>query len=105
MSTRGLAVILAVYVLLAAGFAAVTPFGKAPDETAHALYIEHLVQQKSLPVLRQARREAYEFHQPPLYYVLAAPAWAVGAMGSPQAARMAARGVSILLGAVGIWLI
>jgi 4-amino-4-deoxy-L-arabinose transferase-like glycosyltransferase len=100
---RGLAALLALYLALAAGFAAVTPFGRAPDETAHALYVEHLVRERSLPVLRREQRGAYEFHQPPLYYLLAAPAWAV-APNSP-AARKAARGVSILLGVVGIALI
>jgi 4-amino-4-deoxy-L-arabinose transferase-like glycosyltransferase len=102
---RGLAVILALYLALAAGFAAVAPFGRAPDETAHALYVEHLVREKSLPVLRRVRREAYEFHQPPLYYLLAAPAWAIAAPASTAAARTAARWVSILIGAVGIALI
>ena len=56
-------------------------------------------------MLRRERREAYEFHQPPLYYLLAAPAWAAAAPASPAAARAAARGVSILIGAVGVWLI
>jgi 4-amino-4-deoxy-L-arabinose transferase-like glycosyltransferase len=105
MSRHGLTLLLALYLLLAAGFAAVTPFGQAPDESAHALYIQHLVGERALPVLRKERREAYEFHQPPLYYALAAPAWTVGASASPAAGRMAARGVSILIGALGIWLI
>jgi 4-amino-4-deoxy-L-arabinose transferase-like glycosyltransferase len=102
---HGLALILALYLLLAAGFAAVTPFGKAPDESAHALYVQHLVEERTLPVLRKERREAYEFHQPPLYYVLATPAWAAAASASPEAARMAARSVSLLIGALGVWLI
>src|SRR5262245_30354437 len=102
---RGLAVILTLYLALAAGFAAVTPFGLAPDETAHALYCKRFVRERRLPVLRRERREAYEFLQPPLYYVLAAPAWAAAAPVSPAAARTAARGVSILIGAAGIVLI
>ncbi len=105
MRSKGLAIILALYLALAAGYAVVTPFGQPPDETAHALYILHLAQKRRLPVLRRERREAYEFHQPPLYYLLAAPAWAAAAPASPAAARAAARGVSILIGAVGVWLI
>ena len=47
----------------AAGYAAVTPFGTPPDETAHALYVQHLAQERTLPVLRRSRRAAYEFHR------------------------------------------
>jgi 4-amino-4-deoxy-L-arabinose transferase-like glycosyltransferase len=105
MPRKSLAVILVLYLALATGFAVVTPFGTPPDETAHALYVQHLAQQRRLPVLRRERRDAYEFHQPPLFYLLAAPAWAAGSLLSPAAANMAARGVSILIGAVGVWLI
>jgi 4-amino-4-deoxy-L-arabinose transferase-like glycosyltransferase len=101
----GLALILALYFGLAAGYAAVTPFGQPPDETAHALYVQHLVQEQTFPMLRRSHREAYEFHQPPLYYLLASPAWAAGSRLSPAAARTGARVVAILIGAVGIWLI
>jgi hypothetical protein len=105
MPDKRLGIILVLYLALASGYAAVTPFGTPPDESAHALYVQHLVQQRRLPVLRRKRRDAYEFHQPPLYYLLAAPAWAAAAQVSPAAARLAARGVSILIGAVGVWLI
>src|SRR5437870_3923248 len=85
MAKKGLAVILVIYVALAAGFAAVTPFGQPPDETAHALYVQHLAQQRTLPVLRRERRGAYEFHQPPFYYFLAAHLWAIASTVSPAA--------------------
>ncbi len=107
MTRWGLTLILVLYLGLAAGFARVTPFGKAPDETAHALYVQSLVRNRSLPVLKREHREAYEYHQPPLYYVLAAPAWAAvaGSGDLGGASATAARAVSILIGALGVWLI
>jgi hypothetical protein len=112
MASKGLVLILALYLALAAAYAAVTPFGQPPDETAHALYVQQLAREHSLPVLRRERREAYEFHQPPLYYLLAAPAWAIGSISRPSSspdfppvAIAAARGISILIGALGVWLI
>jgi hypothetical protein len=118
MARKALVLILAIYLALAAEYATVTPFGQAPDETAHALYIQHLVQHHTLPVLRRAHRDAYEYHQPPLYYLLAAPFWAAASPSElfqwshPPAAPFlpalgctAARGVSICIGALGVWLI
>src|SRR5258708_2550539 len=118
MARKALLLILALYLGLAAAYAAVTPFGRAPDETAHALYVQHLVREHTLPVLRRTPRDAYEYHQPPLYYLLAAPFWAAASpgelsLGQPSSAApvppsrscIAARAVSILIGAVGIWLI
>ena len=50
--------------------------GKGPDETAHLRYIEHLAQTHRLPVFSAVSPGAdYEFHQPPLYYVLALPGY------------------------------
>jgi 4-amino-4-deoxy-L-arabinose transferase-like glycosyltransferase len=108
MARYGLAVILTLYLGLAAAFAAVMPFGKAPDETAHALYVQHLAEKHSLPVLTKRLRVAYEYHQPPLYYLLAAPAWAAAARTTGElggAPAQMARAVSILIGALGVCLI
>src|SRR5437667_339291 len=65
--------ILALFLLLALGYNRATPFGAPPDERPHALYVEHLVSHGTLPVLRREQRDAYEAHQPPLYYLLAVP--------------------------------
>jgi 4-amino-4-deoxy-L-arabinose transferase-like glycosyltransferase len=54
----------------------------APDERAHVNYVQRLLDGKGVPVFdaersttdKTYRTEAYEFHQPPLYYGLAA-AW------------------------------
>ena len=93
-----LAIVISAYIVLGILYAALTPRWQVPDEPAHYNYIRHLVEKKSFPVLRigdydqDYLREItterfdpalsidsirYEFHQPPLYYVLAAPIYAV----------------------------
>ncbi|MBM3501010.1 MAG: hypothetical protein FJX74_20345, partial [Armatimonadetes bacterium] len=56
-----------------------------PDETAHVLYVRHLLTERTLPVLDSGSGN-YEAHQPPLYYLTVAPWMAVGqrlARGDP----------------------
>ncbi|MBN1937495.1 MAG: glycosyltransferase family 39 protein [Anaerolineae bacterium] len=96
--TRALLLILVVYATLSTLYAVLTPPWQAPDEPAHYNYVRYLVEQKRFPVLQmgdydQAYLHAittakfhpdyvidsirYEFHQPPLYYLLAAPVYAL----------------------------
>ncbi len=119
---RLLGLIIAAYLILATAYAVITPPWQTPDEPAHYNYIRQLVEARSLPVLQagdyqgslledlKARKWPadasvdalrYEGHQPPLYYVLAAPVYALahlvlGTRGVVIALRM----VSVLLGAV-----
>ncbi len=107
--------ILAVYLLAGVLFATLTPAWQAPDEPAHYNYIRHLARQGSFPelvkrcydqaYLEQLKSErfppelpldsvCYEFHQPPLYYLLTAPIFGLSG-GSLLALRLA----SVLLGA------
>lgn len=93
-TTRWRSAILLAYLVIGALFAIYTPAWQAPDEPAHYNYIHFVASQGALPVLQagdynQAEQTAainarfgpsvsiqafrYEFHQPPLYYVLAAP--------------------------------
>jgi 4-amino-4-deoxy-L-arabinose transferase-like glycosyltransferase len=74
---RGLAVILVGYLGLALLYNAVTPVGKSPDEGPHAEYVRYLVERHRFPVLSREAGVTYEAHQPPLYYLLAAPVWVV----------------------------
>jgi hypothetical protein len=88
------AVILLIYGIAGILYATLTPPWQAPDEPAHYNYIRHLATQGSFPELvagcydqayldeltsRQFPPElsieavCYEFHQPPLYYLLATP--------------------------------
>lgn len=94
------------YLALGTAYALRTPTWQAPDEPAHFNYIRHLASGQGLPVLKigdydqdyqswivsakfppeaSIDRLRYEFHQPPLYYVLAAPVfWLVDSQSIPQ---------------------
>ena len=120
-----LAVIVGFYLALGIAFAVTVPAWQVPDEPAHYNYIRQIAQQGQIPVLMpgdydgafnmqriapphaqlseadRAQLEAvqYEDHQPPLYYLLAAPIFAL-TNGSLLALRL----FSVLLGALGIGL-
>ncbi len=113
--------ILLVYLALAALFALTTPSWQNPDEPAHYNTVAFVATEGRLPVLQMGDYDEvylqrlkdekfppelsiapvrYEFHQPPLYYILAAPVyWLSG--GSLLALRL----FSALLGAGVIWLL
>jgi len=71
--------------LLLAGFVALTfalsvlnPIWEAPDEPAHFQYVQLLAQRHQLPTLNEdlpglTAADRQELHQPPLFYLLAAP--------------------------------
>jgi len=87
---RALRVIAIVYLFVAASCAVSIPLGKGPDETAHVRYIEFLAREHRLPVFDPANPDPdYEFHQPPLYYLLALPTYQLAGGGEPgqQAVR------------------
>lgn len=97
-------VLLVLYLVMAIVHARTTPMGftglqNAPDEQAHYTYIldiakGHLPTQQS----SSANPTAYEWHQPPLYYLLSAPfALSGGVLG--------VRLFSVFCGAVGLGLI
>lgn len=92
----GLTLIIVTYLLIGTLFAVYTPAWQAPDEPAHYNYVRYLAEQGSFPVLQQGDYPAeyleeiksqkfpsslsidpirYEFYQPPLYYLLATPAF------------------------------
>ncbi len=94
MRRFGLAFIVIVYMVVGALYALKTPTWEAPDEPAHYNYIAYLAEKGRFPVLQEGdypheyleeiKAEQfppemsidpirYEFHQPPLYYLLAAP--------------------------------
>jgi hypothetical protein len=60
--------ILAIYLVLAAGYSAVLPLGEAPDEADHYAYIVYLGVHRSLPV----GPEVTQSKHPPLYHAAAA---------------------------------
>ena len=94
--------VMALFVIFAAVYSQVTPAGVAEqhnaDENAHMLYVQTLAA-GHLPVF-QAGAPDYEAHQPPLYYVLAVPAY-LAARGADAATQVrATRFVSIVIGAL-----
>ena len=93
-----LALILVVYLVLAALFAFNTPAWQAPDEPAHYNYVAYVAENGGFPVLHfgdyphgylEEIKTAkfppdmpvtpirYESHQPPLYYLLASPVYSL----------------------------
>jgi 4-amino-4-deoxy-L-arabinose transferase-like glycosyltransferase len=86
-----------VYLVLGTVYAIVTPPWQVPDEPAHYNYVRYLVEERRLPRLEMGDYDQaylheittarfdpsysidgirYEFHQPPLYYLWAAPIYA-----------------------------
>jgi 4-amino-4-deoxy-L-arabinose transferase-like glycosyltransferase len=111
-------VIIAAYLVIGALYAVKTPAWQAPDEPAHYNYVRFVALERSLPVLQAGDYDQgylerikserfptsmpidsirYEFWQPPLYYILAAPVY-VATGGSLVALRL----FSVVLGALVI---
>jgi len=114
-ASRLLPFVVAGYLLAGVCYALFTPAWQAPDEPAHYNYVGYLVEKHRLPVLQmgdypheyleqlKAKRFPpemsidplrYEFHQPPLYYLLATVVYRLTS-GSLLALRL----LSLLLGA------
>lgn len=91
------------YVFIAALYATTIPLGKGPDETAHLRYFAWLADHHRLPVFSRENPGAdYEFHQPPLYYLIALPAYAMSPRG--QTAEQTVRFAGIILGIALLYL-
>jgi len=109
-------IILAVYFVLGTLYALYTPPWQAPDEPAHYNYIRYLAEQHRFPILKAGDYPAayleeikaarfppdmsiapirYEFHQPPLYYLLAVPLYRMG-----RGSILPLRFLSLTLGAL-----
>ncbi len=116
-----LLLILVVHAALGTLFAIKTPPWQNPDEPAHYNYIAHVARARQLPALQMGdydeayleRLKAekfppdlsidpvrYEFHQPPLYYLLAAPVFWLS-----QGQLLALRLFNVLLGACVVLLV
>ena len=116
---RGLLLVLAGYLLIGTLYAARTPAWQVPDEPAHYNYIRLVAEQRVLPVLQSGDYDdaylerlksehfpagdpidsiRYEGWQPPLYYLLAAPVFALTG-GSLLAIRLftLALGIAVIV--------
>ncbi len=120
LASSVLAAILLVYLVLGAAFAILTPAWQAPDEPAHYNYVRYVAETGNFPVLHMGDYPhtyleeiktagfppgmpidtiRYEFHQPPLYYVLAAPIYRLTAGGIFNDSLLGVRLLSVILGA------
>ncbi len=109
---RGLAAVaIAAGVALRLVLPFVLPYGPTPhraleglnDEPAHVAYVRYLADHRSFPVVARWDEAAplatndFEFHQPPLAYVLCAPfAWRWGRLGSRLACRLLSAAFGLL---------
>ncbi|MGQ9715347.1 MAG: DUF2142 domain-containing protein [Anaerolineae bacterium] len=120
----GLGLVLLGYLVAGVLYAAFTPPWQAPDEPAHYNYIRHLAEGRGFPILLpgdyphqyleaiKARRFPadmpitplrYEFHQPPLYYLLAVPIyWGSSGALLPLRLFSVALGALLLLAVWGL---
>jgi len=120
-----LALILVIYLVLGGAYALYTPLWQVPDEPAHFNYIKYIAEHGQLPELKpgdyphdyleeiKARRFPptmsiepirYEAHQPPLYYLLAAPIYLVAERTfSPPLVPLVLRFFSLFLGALSLF--
>lgn len=110
--------ILVVYALLGVLYAVYTPDWQAPDEPAHYNYVRYLAEEGRFPILKPGDFPAgyleeikaahfppemsiapirYEFHQPPLYYLLLVPLYRL-----LDGALLPLRLASVLLGALAL---
>ncbi|MFO7696103.1 MAG: DUF2142 domain-containing protein [Anaerolineae bacterium] len=118
-----LAPILLTYLLLAGAYAVYTPAWQAPDEPAHYNYVRYIAEYGALPELKpgdypaeyleeiKAARFApsysidpirYESHQPPVYYLLAAPAFLLGRTLGMETPLLPQRLFSVALGLISL---
>ncbi len=118
-----LAAILALYVVMGLAYAVFTPLWESPDEPAHYNYIRYLIERGQFPVLQAQDYDfdylerikaarfpvemsidpiRYEFHQPPLYYLIGA----IFAAPWPASAQpMVLRVLSVMIGAVALYVV
>ncbi|HFQ94822.1 MAG TPA: phospholipid carrier-dependent glycosyltransferase [Anaerolineae bacterium] len=70
---KGIAIVLAIFLLLAFAGSVINPLYEATDELRHYRYVQHIVQLKRLPVQGEMACQA-QGHHPPLFYLLGAAA-------------------------------
>jgi 4-amino-4-deoxy-L-arabinose transferase-like glycosyltransferase len=114
-------ILAAIHLALAAAYAFVTPYREggrlfhqggayaadvgAPDERQHANYVGRVAEGQGLPVFDPEAPnlyETYQSHQPPLYYLLAAPVAMAAGQVEHLATGRALRLLNCLIGAVGV---
>jgi len=108
-------------VVLPAAFAALTflyiisiPYFSSIDEVHHFEFVRFLLREGRLPIVTEPGLRTAEFHQPPLYYALAAalgkavlisPLGSLEGMSQATLVFYAARALSALFGLLTCWLV
>ena len=113
--------IVIIYLILGTLYAVFTPAWQAPDEPAHYNYVQYLAEQHRFPVLKPGDYPAayleeiktahfppelsiapirYEFHQPPLYYILVVPVYSLFDSFNIGNALLPLRLLSVAMGAL-----
>jgi 4-amino-4-deoxy-L-arabinose transferase-like glycosyltransferase len=87
-----------------------TPVFYAPDEEPHFKYIQHLAEKKYFPIQISKLGDPtndWEYNQPPLYYLLATPVFAVanGVFRDQNATVITLRLFSVLLWLANVWFV
>lgn len=121
LSHTALASIVFVYCVLGFAYAVETPKWQTPDEPAHYNYVVYLAENGRFPVLQMGDYShehlieikaakfppemsiepiRYEYHQPPLYYVVAAAIYRIATPLGFDIQFLALRLLSVLLGAM-----
>ena len=83
-----LSVILVTFLALGVVYSTAIPIFEKPDEPYHYFFVQHLAQERSLPVMESPGEELWEQEgtQPPLYYLLAA--WLISHVDDPDAREL-----------------
>jgi len=89
------------YIAIAAAYALTIPFGQTPDESAHLPFVAYIAEHGHLPVFSPTQG-SYEYHQAPLYYAMAAPAFLIGRAVAHDNAYLAVRLFGIVFGLCAI---
>ncbi|HEX5415691.1 MAG TPA: glycosyltransferase family 39 protein [Chloroflexota bacterium] len=121
LARPALTLIVLVYLALASLYAVRVPIWNAPDEPAHYNFVRSIAIDHRLPILEpgaydQARLGqltsthfpadqsvlgiSYESHQPPLYYLIAAPVLLARPGADPRTQGVALRFVTVIIGAL-----
>ncbi|MGC8833665.1 MAG: hypothetical protein ACP5R4_06375 [Armatimonadota bacterium] len=101
----GLYGVFVAYLALGLLYVWVVPPWRGADELAHFGYVRHIALGRGLPVLGgpgslDPNGPSYEAHQPPLYYLAAAPVYIAFHRARPEAVNTAIRVFSLILGAL-----
>lgn len=101
-TTKWIAVIIAIHVMLGSAYWLYRPYGAPPDEGPHGLYVRELAVERRLPVFSASDRDNYEAHQPPLYYALGVPFYLIAKTVGADEPASGVRLLSLILGGLCI---